>query len=249
MLDCGAPLSWPSWLSDQQHPPVRSYGAVLLHRPGRRMFAASSDTNQVQDPRMTTLILGLAVFIGSHLVPTVPSVRDDLRSRFGVTPYMILFSLVSIVGFALIVIGYGEARGLARANPQLWVPPSWGRHVTYALMLPAMILVVAAQIPSRIRDAVRHPMLLSIKLWALAHLFVRGDLASLLLFGSLLAYAVYDRISVKTRAALGPLGARTGTARNDAIVVAVGLALYLAMLFGLHGWLIGVNILQVRFAP
>ena len=198
---------------------------------------------------MTTLILGLAIFIGSHLVPTVPNLRDSLRSRLGAMPYMALFSLVSLIGLVLMVMGYGEARGLARANPQLWVPPSWGRHVTYALMLPAMILIVAAQVPSRTRDAARHPMLLSIMLWALGHLFVRGDLASLMLFGSLFAYAVYDRISVKHRNALGPLGTRVGTARGDVIVLVVGIGLYVAFVFGLHGWLIGVNILNVRFAP
>ena len=198
---------------------------------------------------MTTLIIGLAVFIGIHLVPTVPSFRDRLRSRLGATPYLILFSVLSLASFALIVIGYGEARGLARANPQLWVPPPWGRHATTALMLPALIPLVAAQVPSRIRDAVRHPMLLGIKLWALGHLFVRGDLASFLLFGSLLAYAIYDRISVKQRGALGPLGTRPGHTRGDVIAVVVGTGLYVAFLFGLHSWLIGVNILQVRFAP
>ena len=198
---------------------------------------------------MTNLILGLVTFIGIHLLPTVPSMRATVRSRLGVTPYMIAFSLLSLLSFYLIVIGYGEARGLGRANPQIWQPPSWGRHVAMTLMWPAMILLVAAQVLSRIRDRVRHPMLLGIKLWALAHLFVRGDLASLLLFGSMLAYAVYDLISVKRRGALGPLGARTGQLRGDAIAIVGGTVLYLAFLFGLHGWLIGVNILQLRSAP
>lgn len=198
---------------------------------------------------MTTLLLGLAIFIGIHLLPTVPSARESIRSRLGVTPYMIVFSGLSLLSFYLIVIGYGEARGLARANPQLWLPPAWGRHVTYALMLPAMILLVAAQVPSRIRDSVRHPMLIGVMLWALGHLFVRGDLASLLLFGSLLGYVVYDYASVKSRGALGPLGARLGQPRGDVIAVVGGTALYFSFLFGLHGWLIGVSILQVRFAP
>jgi uncharacterized membrane protein len=123
----------------------------------------------------------------------------------------------------------------------LFDPPMWTRHITLALMLPAMIFLVAAQIPSRIRNAVRHPMLLAIKLWALGHLLANGDVASLLLFGSFLAYAVYDRISVKKRGALGPLGAKQpGSIINDVLVVAIGVALYAALVFGGHAWLFGV---------
>lgn len=198
---------------------------------------------------MWTLLAGLGIFHAIHLVPTRVGLRDSLIDRLGRNGYLGLFSLVSLVSLALIVIGYGEMRGLARANPQLWIPPTWTRHVTYLLMLAAMILLVAAYVPSRIRDAARHPMLASIKLWALAHLLVRGDLASLLLFGSFLAYAVYDRISVKHRGARGPLGDAKGTARSDVIVVAVGLLAYAGMLFGGHAALIGVPLMRASFAP
>ncbi len=199
---------------------------------------------------MTTLIAGLVTFIGIHLVPTVPSLRDSLRERFGANGYKILFSVLSFATFMLIVWGYGEARRLpAAVNPQLWVPPTWGRHVTYLLMLPAMICLVASNVPSRVRDLVKHPLLLATKLWALGHLFVRGDLVSLILFGSLLAYAVYDRISVKKRAAQGaqvsgPLGDRKGQLMGDVVVIGGGVALYLAFVFWLHAWFIGVAIVR-----
>jgi uncharacterized membrane protein len=193
---------------------------------------------------MLKLLSGLILFHGIHLVPTRTGLRASMVERLGRSGYMGLFSFASLIGLILIVIGYGDMRGLARANPQLWVPPTWTRHLVYLLMVPAMILLVAAYVPSRIRDRVRHPMLASIKLWALAHLLVRGDLASLLLFGSFLAYGIYDRISVKKRQALGPLGDRPGTARGDIIVIGVGLVVYAFMLFVGHGALMGVPLLR-----
>ena len=109
-------------------------------------------------------------------------------------------------------------------------------------MLPAMVLLVASVIPSRIRTTIRHPMLSAIKIWALAHLISNGDLGGVLLFGSFLAFAVYDRISVKRRGALGPLGnAKPPSVVNDVIVIVLGIALYAALLFGGHAWLFGVS--------
>lgn len=193
---------------------------------------------------MTLLIAGLAIFIGAHLVPTLPSLRETLRANLGAGGYQIAFSLLSVLGLVLIVLGYGEARTLGRANPQLFVPPSWGRHVTYLLMLGAFILLVAAYVPSRIRDKARHPMLAAVKLWALGHLFVRGDLASVLLFSSLLAYAAYDRVSVGRRGAKGPLGNAVGTARGDLIVLGVGISAYVLTLLWGHSLLIGIPVLS-----
>jgi uncharacterized membrane protein len=193
---------------------------------------------------MTTLILGLAIFMAVHLVPTQPAARAALVSRLGANGYKLAFSLISLVGLVAIVMGYGEARGLVRANPQIWVPPPALRHVAFALLLPAFILLAAAYVPSRVRDMVGHPMLAAMKLWALAHLLVRGDLASMLMFGSFLAFAAYDRVSVKRRGAGGPLGGRKGTARGDAIVLAVGLSAYAAMAFWGHGALIGVPLVR-----
>jgi uncharacterized membrane protein len=191
---------------------------------------------------MMVLIVGLIIFLGIHLLPTSPELRDALKERLGETPYRIMFSLVSAAGLVVIVLGYHKLQLHPGKNPILWDPPVWTRHLAAALMLPAMILLVASIIPSRIRTAVRHPMLIAIKTWALAHLLANGDLAALLLFGSFLAFAVYDRISVKKRSALGPLSAaQPKSALNDVAVVVIGVALYAALLLGGHQWLIGVS--------
>jgi uncharacterized membrane protein len=188
------------------------------------------------------LIVGLILFLGIHLVPTSPELRDGLKERIGEIPYKVIFSLLSLVGLVVIVLGYHKLQLHPGKNPILWEPPIWTRHIAVALMLPAMILLVASVIPSRIRTAVRHPMLIAIKTWAFAHLIANGDLGALLLFGSFLAFAVYDRISVKKRGAQGPLGsAAPSSAINDVIVVVLGVALYAALLLGGHQWLIGVS--------
>lgn len=191
---------------------------------------------------MAVLIVGLILFLGVHLLPTAPDVRDSMRERLGPNAYKAVFSILSLIGFAIIVLGYHKMQVQTGKNPVLWTPPEFMRHIAALLMLPAMILLVASNVPSRIRSAVRHPMLMAVKLWALAHLLANGDLASLLLFGSFLAYAVYDLISVKKRGALGPLGAKEPSGLiGDVIAVGVGLALYAALVMGGHAWLIGVS--------
>jgi len=192
---------------------------------------------------MTLLIGGLLLFIGVHLVPTQPALRGALIGRIGEGAYKGAFSLLSAIGLVLLVFGYGHMQGLGRGNPQLWVPPIWTRHLAFLLMVPAMILLVAAYVPSRIRSAVGHPMLTALMLWALAHLSANGDLASVLLFGSFLGYALFDRISVRHRASPGPLGAAQGGHVGDAVAIGLGLALYAFMLFWAHAKLIGVALL------
>ncbi|MEI2735066.1 MAG: NnrU family protein [Rhodoblastus sp.] len=191
---------------------------------------------------MTVLILGLLIFIGVHLVPTSAPARAGLVAKLGENQYKIAFSVASFVGFALIVWGFGLARH-AGANVQLWTPPTWTKHIAFALMWPAFVLLVAAYVPSHIRDKAKHPMLAAIKIWALAHLLANGDLAGVLLFAGFLAWAVYDRISVKKRAALGPLGTRHGGVAQDVIVVVVGTVAYFAMLLWGHPLLIGVRLI------
>ena len=192
---------------------------------------------------MLLLVVGLVLFFAIHLVPTAPDLRAGLIQRFGASAYKALFGVISLAGFVLIVMGYHKMQLNPGKNVVLWESPLWLNHVTWLLMLPAMIALVAAYVPSRIRSALKHPMLVAIKLWALSHLIVNGDLASLVLFGSFLAYAVYDRISVKRRGALGPLGAKTGGIAGDLTVVVAGVALYAFMLHMGHGWLIGVPLL------
>ena len=189
---------------------------------------------------MLLLAVGLALFFAVHVLPTRPELRQGLLGRFGETAYKLGFAAVSLAGLALIVVGYHKLQLNPGKNPILWTTPLWLRHGVLLAMLPALILLVAAYVPSRIRTAVRHPMLAAVKLWALAHLAVNGDLGSLLLFGGFLAYGVYDRISVQQRQALGPLGASTGGLGGDVAVVAIGAALWYVMLKWGHAWLIGV---------
>jgi uncharacterized membrane protein len=187
---------------------------------------------------MTLLIVGIAVFLGIHLLPTATNLREGLVARFGENAYKALFSLLSIAGFALLVYGFAQAPVV-----QVWSPPSWTRWVAIVLMLPAFIFLVAAYAPGQIKAKLKHPFLVAIKTWALAHLIANGDLASIILFGSFLAYAVYDRITLKGRkptaliAAPGP-----GSARNDAIAIVLGTALYVAFLIWLHPLLIGTPV-------
>lgn len=189
---------------------------------------------------MIMLILGLVIFIGIHLVPTCPSTRGNFAARFGEGPYKGLFSLIALAGLIMIVYGVGEARYAASGNPQLWDPPRWTRHVTMTLMLPVFVLLAAAYLPGRISAAVKHPMLLSVKLWAFAHLLVSARLANFILFGALLAWAIYDRISVKRRAV--PI--KSGPVRNDIIALVIGLLAYAFMLTRGHTLLIGVPLIS-----
>ncbi len=189
---------------------------------------------------MLLMIVGLAIFFLIHLVPTAPDLRRSLVERMGEGTYKIVFTVVSAVGLALIVYGYGKLYATPGKNPEIWSPPNAMRHATMLLMVLSAILLAAAYIPSRIRTAVKHPMLAAVKLWALAHLLVRGDLASMILFGSFLAWAVYDRISVKQREALGPLGARPGGLGGDIAVILVGIGFYVVMLLWGHARLFGV---------
>jgi len=187
---------------------------------------------------MTILILGIIVLIGIHFVPAFPDLRDSLMARLGRNGYRALFSVVSLLGLALVVWGCAKAPVV-----QIWAPPVWTRHLALLLMLPVFPLLFAAYLPGKIKAKVRHPMLAAIKFWALAHLIANGDLASIILFGSFLAYAVVDRILVKRRggAELVLAVSEAEARRNDLISLGAGLALYVAFLFWLHPLLIGVS--------
>lgn len=190
---------------------------------------------------MLPLILGIIVFLGVHLVPTAPELKAGLVERFGAGVYKVAFGLLSLIGLVLIVLGYHKLQMMPDKNVILWNPPVFMRHIAVALMLPAMIFLVAYLVPSRIRSAVKHPMLIAIKTWALAHLLANGDLASLILFGSFLAYAVYDRITLKRRPSEpAPVNVVSPAPINDVIVVVGGIALFAVILLWAHEALIGV---------
>jgi len=187
---------------------------------------------------LAILILGLAVFIGAHVFVTRREARAAVIARIGELPYRGLFSLVSLLGIVLVVWGFGHYR--AAGYIQVWEPPVWMRHVTVALVWPAVVLVTAAYIRGNIQRKLKHPMLAGIKLWAFAHLLSNGDLGSIILFGSILAWAVYDRISLKHRTDAGGPPIPAGGMRNDVIAVVVGTVLYLALGFLFHPLFIGV---------
>jgi uncharacterized membrane protein len=190
---------------------------------------------------MLVMVIGLILFFAIHLVPANVELKNGLVARFGPGGYKAIFGVISLVGLALIVLGFYKLQLHPGKNPILWDPPTWSRHLALALMLPAMIALVATYIPSHIHVMLKHPMLVAIKIWALAHLLANGDLAALVLFGSFLAFAVYDRISVKKRGDLGPLGKGSGPWINDVIVVVLGVALYALIVLYLHELVIGVS--------
>jgi uncharacterized membrane protein len=184
------------------------------------------------------LILGLALFIGAHVFVTMRAQRDAVIKQIGDGAYKILFALVAIAGVVLISWGYGLYRETEWI--EVWDPPAWTRHVTVLLTWPAVICVTAAYIPGNIKRTLKHPMLVGVKLWAVAHLISNGDLGSIILFGALLAWAVYDRITLKRRTDPGGPPIPVGGRRNDMIAIIVGTIFYLALGLVFHPLAIGV---------
>lgn len=195
---------------------------------------------------MTLLVLGLVIFLGTHSFSMARARRAALIGRIGEGPYKGLYSLVSLIGIVLVSIGYGQYR--ANGYIPVWDPPVWTRHLALLLVLVAFICFVAAYLPGRIKARLKHPMLAGVKIWAFAHLIANGDLGSILLFGSFLAWAVFARISAKRRDVAAQHGGTAAPAgwRNDILAVAIGTAAYLAFVYWLHPWLIGVSVLPMR---
>jgi uncharacterized membrane protein len=189
---------------------------------------------------LAILIIGLVVFIGSHVFVTRREARAALIARIGDTPYKLLFGLVALAGLALIVWGFAQYR--SHGYIQVWVPPDWMRHVTGALVWPAIIFATAAYIPGDIKRTLKHPLLVGIKLWAFAHLLANGDLGGIILFGSILGWAVFDRITLKHRADPGAPPIPVGGRRNDIIAIVVGTILYLALGLWFHPLVIGLPV-------
>lgn len=183
---------------------------------------------------MTLFILGLLIFFGTHLWTALARKgREGLIAKLGAGPYKGLYSLAAIAGFALIVIGWRGAD-----TSVVYAPPAFLTHVTYLLVLLALILLAAAYLPAgKIAAAAKHPMLAGVKLWAFGHLLVNGEVRSIMLFGAFLAYGVIDRIAVKKRNEPTP---KAGPISNDLIAVAVGAGAWAAIYFFLHPFIAGV---------
>jgi uncharacterized membrane protein len=192
---------------------------------------------------LAAMIFGLILFLGGHTLTTQRELRSRLIASMGEGGYKLGFMLAALAGLASIVWGFAHYRATGWID--VWEPPKALKHITVALMLPAVILVVAAFIRGRIYTTLKHPMLAGVKLWAAAHLLANGDLGSIILFGSFLGWAVFDRISLKRRSDLGGPPIPVGGIGNDLIAVAVGAVAYLALAFAFHPVVIGVPVIGV----
>jgi uncharacterized membrane protein len=188
---------------------------------------------------MTLLILGLMLFLGVH---STRIVADDWRratlGRIGERPWKGIYSLLSIAGFVLLVIGYGAAR----SEPVvLYAPPVWTRHVAALLTIPAFVLLVAAYVPGNaIKRAVGHPMVAGVKIWAFAHLLANGTLADVVLFGAFLVWAILSFIAARRRDRATGRTYPAGPSSRTWLAIAIGLAAWALFAFVLHRPLIGV---------
>ena len=184
---------------------------------------------------MAVLIVGLILFLGTHSAGTLaPGLRSRVVPRIGEGPYKGLYSLISIAGFALIIIGFGEVHA---DNSSVYIPLPALRYLAAILMIPALVLVTASFLPpGHMKRAVVHPLLIGTILWALAHLFVNGDLAGVVLFGTFLMWAVVDLV-LQPRRVPAP---SPSAVRSDVLALVVGLGLYAVLIWRAHAWLFGV---------
>ena len=190
---------------------------------------------------MSILIIGLIIFLGLHSVRIfADGWRMRVQAQRGEGAWKGLYSVLSLIGFALIIWGYG----LARQQPVvLWVPPVAMRHIAALLMLFAIIMLVAAFVPGNaIKAKLHHPMTLSVKTWASAHLLANGNLADVLLFGSFLAWAVFCFIAARKRDRVAGTIYPVGRALPTVMTVVIGLVAYGVFAVYLHKWLIGVPV-------
>ena len=189
---------------------------------------------------MTLLILGLLLFLGVHSVRLfAESWRGGVRALLGEGAYKGLYTLASAAGLLLIVWGYGVAR---QQPVLLWLPPVWTRHLAALLMVPAFILLVAAYVPGNsIKAKLHHPMVLSVKVWALAHLLANGTLADVLLFGGFLVWAGLSFRAARQRDRAGQVRYPAGRMGPTLVTLAVGLAAWVGFAFWAHSVLIGVR--------
>ncbi len=184
---------------------------------------------------MLVLTIGMAIFVAIHLIPSAPNLRASLLGKFGENGYKGIYSLLALAGLGMII--YGKA--IASYDP-VWNPPVWSRHLVWTMMLPALILIVAANVPGNVKRLTPHPMMWAVSIWAIAHLVANGDKASIILFAPLLAFALIHIVSANRRGASVqseklPLAA-------DLKIVGIGVAVYVILLFA-HPFLFKVSAL------
>lgn len=190
---------------------------------------------------LLVLVAGLVVFLGAHMFVTKRAARARAIARLGLNGYRVTFGVVALAG--LLLIGKGFALYRATGWIDVWYPPHAIVHVTALLMLFAVLFVVAAYTGGHLKAWLRHPMLTGIKTWAFAHLLANGDLGSIILFGSFLAWAVYARIAAKRREAVeGAPAVAVAGYRADIITIFAGVLIYLALALAFHPVVIGVPV-------
>lgn len=189
---------------------------------------------------MTLLVAGLILFLGTHALTMLRGTRAGMISSLGAGGYKAVYSVLSLIGFGLICYGYMTYR--AGGYIEIWTPPKWMPHLTLLLMFPAMITLAVYMLPAgRLKALLRHPMLVTLKIWAVAHLLANGDLGSIVLFGAFLVYAVINRISMKSRE--GERGPAPVWGEHDTFSIGFGIVLYVLFVYVLHKLLIGVAVL------
>jgi len=191
---------------------------------------------------MVLFLVGLVIFLGSHSVAIVAPAWRNAQAARNERAWKGVYSIVSLIGLVLMIYGYGMAR---QVSPVVWSPPNFMRHIALLVMLPVFPLFLATYFPGRIKAAAKHPTLLAVKFWSLAHLLANGTLADVVLFGSVLVWAVLDFRAVRRRRAAGkeapvaPAGAGSGA--RTAIAVVAGAVAWAVFGFWLHARLIGVS--------
>ena len=188
---------------------------------------------------MTVLILGLLIFLGAHSVRIFgEGWRTRTLARLGEKPWKGLYSVVSVLGLALIIWGYG----LARQQPVLmWTPPTVMKHLNSLFTLAAFVLLAAAYVPrNHFRARLHHPMVLGVKLWAFGHLLATAKLADWVLFGAFLLWAVLDFRAARQRDRVSGTSYAAGTLGGTLIVVVVGVLAWAAFAFWAHAAWIGI---------
>lgn len=189
---------------------------------------------------MTLLILGLILFLGVHSVRVVgEDWRTRMRAKLGENAWKGLYSVLSVLGLALIIWGYGAAR---MQPTVLWPAPVWTRHLAALLTVPAFVLLLAAYVPGNgIKARLHHPMVLGIKLWALAHLLANNTVADLLLFGGFLVWAALSFRAARARDRVNHTVYPAGRMGPTVLTVVLGLAAWAGFAFWAHAAWIGVR--------